>query len=198
MSDPEFIELLAQLDAIFARALDAFVEAAPLLASLSRVQLKKVKQRYRGAISSEHIERLVEFGNGKMPQYLAKSERWIKVSTWRRMTPVVKATLSDENKLVDVYRPSDKPRERALKDLTPVEWNMVLDEKKGLRPVAEQRQYMIERVKNTDQDLFKHASLFKSLVPHEKKGFVVLVSDDGTLMLVEIIKLKKAVASLTA
>lgn len=193
MDREEFLLIVGQLDTVFARALEAFIEAAPLLSRLSREQVRDVKKRYRGSISSEHIERLIEYGHGRMPKYIASKERWLAISTYRRMSQTVRDVLSDCDKVVPVYIAGGRFKEQRLVDLSVGEWKQVLDDSCGFRTLDQQRLYLISEMREAPVSVSR--SMFDHLLD-KGNGQIAIVATDGSQIVVDESKLAAALIAL--
>lgn len=186
MDRKEFDNILKQLEQVFSRAMAAFIDAAPILAKLSREQVRDVKRRYRGSISSEHIERLIEYGHGRLPKYLAMTERWLAISIYRRMPQTVRDLLDDADKVVTVYIAGGRFKELRLADLNVLEWKQVLDDSSGFRTLDQQRLYLIDELRETQVSTAR--SMFDR-IEDKGNGQIAIVATDGSQIVVDRAKL---------
>lgn len=126
----------------------AFRDVAPRLVQCSKTQKDRIKELFRKHpfISAEYIDRLVLFGAGKMPEYLAMSiEAKISADTWAYdLSEETKEDLSNPKFSVQVAIENEDVDVEARK-LSPEQWKQVLGNGRTLSG-QEQR----ERAKRDD------------------------------------------------
>ena len=119
ISDDEVRSLAKQIKDRTIALRDFVRDKAALIGAMSHVQLKLFKAALKGIMRAEHIDRLAEFGKGKLPAFIGLPEKSISPAIWRPMVKNGKISeIDDPDKKVALVTPTGVKR-KSLGEMNP-------------------------------------------------------------------------------
>jgi|APFre7841882654_1041346.scaffolds.fasta_scaffold09136_5 hypothetical protein len=132
-------QILVQVEQILIGLRNKLIEAAPLLAQLSKPGLREAKKRFKGFIGAEHIDRLVAFSRGDFPEYLAIRCKSMRLGYFLKLKKKSKEMLRNPNSEVILATPNG-PITKLASTCNAVELLQAFDPRfDGIVPEPEQR-----------------------------------------------------------
>jgi hypothetical protein len=188
LSDRQFEEAMRKIEDAVMDINRRALEIAEFMARMSVEQVREAKRRLRGFISMERIDRLVLFGRGMIPEYLAREAKTLPASVLRVMPRRVVDEISDPNRSVEVFTRRGVVL-RSLGELNPVEFDMVVDPHKGIRAPREQRSVMVESIAQPPKRKAVKGdfdTMEKIEYCEERKALLLTVRESGRRVLVPL------------
>jgi hypothetical protein len=142
-------EVFAKLEVIFARVRECWKDASGLLARLTGPQLQEVKHRFRGVITSDHLERLAMYGQGKLSPYLALPEKTLPASLLKRLPQAILDALNNPDREVEVWRTDGKVFIKRLGQLSQMELEQVINQQGNILSADAQRKRFLALAKRS-------------------------------------------------
>lgn len=142
VSGKEFRDMCERINSIIEHIREYYVELSDMLSVMSVPQIQQIKRNLRGILKSEHIDRLVLYGRGKLPLYLASAEKSLPAPVCRRLSYQAIQDLKDAQREVPVYTKTGVIPKR-LDQMTPIELQQVVDPDNGIRTPSKQKTYCV-------------------------------------------------------
>jgi len=140
-------EILVELERIFQSVRAKIIKAAPLLAKLSRPGLKEAKLRLKKFVGAEHIDRLVAFHRGDIPEHLALRDgsKSLRFSYYLQLKPKAKEILNNANNQVMLATPKGSIV-KTIAELNILEMHQVFSRGyDGQVPLEKQKEILLKR-----------------------------------------------------
>jgi hypothetical protein len=148
MTEEEFVGSLNRIESFLRSIRDHAAAAAKEFARMSGPQLARAKEYFnkRGLLKPRYIDRLVLFGQGHMPAYLALPETSISATLFMKLPETTRQTLQDPRFTVEVAKlestttgsPKIATKIKPVGELGVQELKQVLRPGVGIVPAAKQ------------------------------------------------------------
>jgi hypothetical protein len=191
LTQAQFRKTLTRLDGLFQTVGKSLKEIASILAECSRPQLLEVKRRFRNSISSDQIERLALFGQGKVSWHLAEAQRGITASVLRRLPAPTMKVVNSPNNVIEVL--TDRGvRRKMVTEVNAYEWQRVIDDEGSICTPEQQSARLLKPAAaaptpSVQLDVEEFESVGKSVHPN----CVLIVGRRGSKIEIPLATLKK-------
>lgn len=141
MTEVEFAQALESLDQMMSCIQDNLKKMAALFGRMSSVQLKKAKNRLKGFLARDHIERLSMFGRGQIAWHLAEPTKMIPSYQLKLLSVSALKILNNPDASLQIAS-STGVKVKMVSQATSVELSQVLGPKGILKPEDQVKQLL--------------------------------------------------------
>lgn len=188
-TEKEFAKILERIDELVDTIAESLIEMSQYFARMSHAQFTIVRERLsrRRVLTKDWIERIRLFGQGRIPEVLARLPKGPAAGLLKRAStnaPEAIKSLGDPKRVFNIVTSSGTAH-KTVEEMNAKEFGQLIDPQKGIRSATEQKKALLSKMSKSKDIEQSTKSIERGAVDYENLyrdgDFVYVVSSASTI-----------------